>query len=850
MVPPQKRITRHSELARNLARGATKIKNQVKIALQSKTRNTLLQNLFIRFSILIPDLDIEAFADLFAQLISHTLFCVKAVQQRGFSIKNLMKLNPVMRILFEEFLQSEEADKFGIPELNNLILAHDNEPIFKEFQQHESGADPIVYFYELFLKEYDHDQKILRGVFYTPTPIVSFITRSVDHLLRAEFNCADGLLPSFTPSHTNIPEIQILDPSTGTGTFLLQVIDEVKRNFDKKYQALAPMDRKRKWNELVGDYLLPRLFGFELLMPPYIVAHLKLLLKLAETGYDFKPNEQLQLYLTNTLEGISNTGLYQLKMNDAITITIGNPPYQVNSKNTTPYIENLMQIYKVDVKDEKYIKPLSDDYIKFIRLAHHLIDATGSGILGMVTNHGFLSGLIHRGMRKQLLQSFDKLYILDLHGNSNIGETCPDGSEDENVFDIQQGVVIILFVKLPSKLPEPEVYHLDLWGTRDNKYEILSNNNVSTISWRPLHPIPPNYFFFPYETALVEEYQSYLSLKDIFKLQRIGILTNRDWLVVDFSRKELEHKMEQFFKLLDKPELQNTFPQLIDTWWDYRKLSEMKVQTAIHSITKCLFRPFDVRYITYHPLLLNRARTEVMDHINGKDNLVLIASRHHRKKSFNSCFISEYVVEQKAGESTRGSYVFPLYFYSNKIKYSNFTSSIKERIEKLLPEFDDIAIFSYIYSILHSNGYRTRYEAFLKLDFPRIPFTTNHFLFTKLVDFGRELISLHLLKQKSPPNVSFEGLGDNIIKIGYPQFKDSSIYINASQQFKGVPKKTWSFIIGGYPVCQKWLKDRKGRSLKEYEILHYRKIIGAITRTIQIMNEIDNTIENYGGWPF
>ncbi len=835
--------------AKNLANIAIKIRDQVIKKLQSESPGKLILNIFKQFASMVPSLDIEQFADYFAQIISYTLFWVEAAQEQEFTLNNLVRLNPFLGIIFDAFIQFDENLDYWFEDLFRFLKKPEIRKVFHEIQQKQNDEDPIVYFYEHFLKAYNPMQKIERGVFYTPPPIVSFINKSIDNLLRTEFNCSNGLATQSEAPIINAHPIQVLDLATGTGTFLLNMIDKIKQEWEKNYPDQDSGERKKAWNQYVAHYLLPQLYGFELLMPPYIVAYLKLVLKLAKTGYDFESNNQLQLYLTNTLEGISYRESCRPELDNTVTIIVGNPPYQVNSKNTTPYIQELMKTYKADVKNEKYIKPLSDDYIKFIRLAHHLISITGFGIIGMVTNHGFLSGLIHRGMRSELLQFFDKFFILDLHGNINIKETCPDGSVDQNVFNIQQGVVIILFVKTLSKLPRPEVYHLDLWGKREYKYQFMLKNTVSTIPWNQIHPAPPNYFFFPHDTTLAPEYHSYLSIKEIFNLQRIGILTNRDWLVIDFSTNELKKKIERFFTSLERPELQTLFPQLAKTWWDYNQIKKLKVQTAINSITKCLFRPFDIRYIVYHPFLLNRARTEVMDHINGKKNLVLITSRHHRKAHFTSCFISNYIVEQKAGESTRGSYVFPLYYYSNGAKRSNLTSIAKKAFEGSIVGISEVSILSYIYAILYSAGYRLRYDPFLKLDFPRIPITRNRTLFEKLVNLGRELISLHLLDQNPLPEVKFVGIGDNLIKKGYPKFKNNSIFINDSQYFHGVTDESWGFIIGGYQVCHKWLKDRIGRTLSDPDLLSYRKIITAILKTIHLIRKIDDTIELHGDWP-
>jgi len=610
-------------------------------------------------------------------------------------------------------------------------------------------------------------------------------------------------------------------------------------------------------------------------MAPYAVCHLKLGLELAETGYDFSSDKRLGVYLTNTLEGthegagtldsyldwLATEGrkANAIKEKNCISVIIGNPPYNVNpfSCNNTPYINELMKSYKKGVKEEKYIKPLSDDYIKFIRFSHELIKKNGFGVIGMITNHGYLSGLIHRGMRQEILKFFDKIYVMDLHGNTNIGEKCPDGSADENVFDIMQGVAISIFVKLPcdKNQENAEVYHYDLWGSKKLKNEFLESNDISIMKDR-IKPSSPNYFFIKYNTSLIEEYNSYPSIKDIFDLQTIGILTNRDWLVIDFSEEELKRKIYSFFTLIDKPEeMKKTFPKLKNHhWWNFTELKKkISYEEAVSCISKCLFRPFDIRYIVYNPYMLNRDRKQVMNHIYKKDNYVLVASRNSMKKDFNSCFISKYIVEQKAGESTRGSYVFPLFQYKNGIKTLNFTELGNNLAKNFSTgRFVEVgrSFFSYIYAMLYSPSYRTRYCEYLRTDFPHIPITKNLEFFESLSKLGGRLLSIHLLEGNLDiSKISFEGEGDYILHKGYPKFKNQEVFINKTQYFDGIPEEIYNFCIGGYQVCQKWLKDRKGRKLTEKDINHYQKIIVAINETIKIMKKIDKTIDEHGGWP-
>lgn len=829
-----------SDLIKILVQHTTEIRKDFETLLtKNEDKKINLYDLFVEFKNLISTIDKSSFADDLAQAVTFYLVFLQYNQ----TIHNIFETNPLnftksnlhFKIFYDFLFQTNELNLSSIDKLTDLLKTIEINEIFHNFRQSDAEREPLLHFYELFLKEYDKERRVKRGVFYTPNSIASFIVRSVDYLLRKEFDYPDGL------ADISMKPIKILDPAAGTGTFLIHIINKIKKIIDGQSSNYKEGKQKQLWNDYVSNHLLSNIVGYEIMLTPFIISHLLIIQKLIESGFFFKSPLSSHLELCNAfLKDISS---------ENFSVILGNPPYQVNSVNNTAFIEELMQLYKEGVKEERYIKPLSDDYIKFFRLAHYLIDYNGFGIIALITNHGYLSGLIHRGMREQLLQSFDKIYILDLHGNRHIGEISPDGSEDQNVFDIQQGTCISFLVKLKNSLPRAEIYHLDLWGFRENKLEILKKNDLSTLSWNQIHPAPPNYLFIPHDTLLEMEYNSYPSLTDIFQQYSIGILTNRDWLTIDFTKKELENKIRQFFAHIEDPKISNIFPQLTQTWWDYCKLSHLNSDIVVKNITKCLFRPFDIRYIVYHPLLLNRARKEIMDHVDGKENLVLISSRHYRKKNFNSCFISEYIVEQKAGESTRGSYSFPLFVYNNEEQQLNLSSIAKDYLLNLHLGLDDSRFIGYIYAILHSNLYRQRYQEYLRLDFPRIPFTKNEALFKDLAQLGFQLMDIHLLKRSVNENMKFSGNGNNIIQNKYPKFQKNRIYINESQYFQEVSQDIWDFLIGGYQICYKWLRDRRNRILTTNDINFYQKIITAISETIQIMEKIDLIILNNGSLP-
>ncbi|MCK4734719.1 MAG: hypothetical protein KAT65_19860, partial [Methanophagales archaeon] len=699
----------------------------------------------------------------------------------------------------------------------------------------------------------DPKQKVKRGVFYTPDPVVSFIVRSVDYLLRTEFDCPDGLADTSTIPITyknskpkgkviedvkQVPKVQILDPATGTGTFLKYVIKEIKKMFDGKHKALSAEELQKEWNEYVDKHLLPRVFGFELLMAPYAIAHLKLGLKLKETGYEFLSHQRLGVALTNALESgtasaetlepylgwLAQESIYAnyVKTAKNISVVIGNPPYSVSSLNKGPYIERLMNAYKEDVRDEKNIQPLSDDYIKFIRFAHKCIRYNGFGIIAMITNNSYLSGVIHRGMRRKLHETFDRIYVLNLHGSLRVRET--EGGTDENIFDIQQGVAIAFYVKLEKSSVEKGIYYADLKETRRQKYEYLFKNGIEGTDWQELKPKEPYYFFVPKDFTLQEEYDKFWKVTDIFKESNAGSATHRDHFVVSFDLENLKGCLQHFIDNNFSNELIGQEFSLNDTpTWKLRiarnKLREEGIQKELFK--RYAYRLFDVRWVYYSDLLLDRPRKGIMRNFFF-DNFALVVTKQLASLPFNHCFITQDVSDRclVSLKTKELGYLFPLYLYPDerKVKLLEEKASKPERTPNFTPEFLQAIkstlsteptpeeIFYYIYAILHTPTYRKRYGEFLKIDFPRVPLTSDLDLFKALSGLGSELVSLHLMKSPELDNLitEFKGEGDNIVAaIGKKSYKDGILKINKTQYFEGMPEAIYNFHIGGYQVCQK-----------------------------------------------
>lgn len=932
-------IQTSQELAIAMAHIACKIREQVKEVFKYEIEEGPLHNLYNNFKqVLIHDLTIESFADVYAQTITYGLFSARASHDGDFKIEKISSIlpntNPFLKSLFEECAkihysasQSLDFEELGINDLIILLKESNIEAVLQDFGRQKKGEDPVIHFYEDFLREYNSHQKVERGVFYTPDSVVSFIVKSVDSLLKTEFCIHDGLADISTTKvkykrlskikskrksetgdnwveDTKIePFVQVLDPATGTGTFLKYVIKQIKETFDKNNSNLNEDELIKKWNYYVSNNLLSRVFGFELMAAPYAVAHLKIGLELAETGYAFESDKRLGIYLTNTLEGTHeeagtlNSFLNWLaeegrkadtvKEEKPISVVIGNPPYSGHSANESQWIANLLRgkikgepgkanYFEVEGKplDEKNPKWLNDDYVKFIRFGQWRIDKTGNGILAFITNHGYLDNPTFRGMRQQLMYSFSDIYILDLHGNSKKKEKCPDGSKDENVFDIQQGVSIGFFVKKSNHEKQTNIYYADMWGTRDQKYSKLLENDITTIEWEKINPASPFYLFKPQDSGLRTEYENGWKVTDIMLSNVLGFQTHRDHFAIDFEDDVLHERIstlrDNHFKDEDIKKIYN----LKDTEdWNLHIAREQVRNDNIWEtkFQKCYYRPFDRRFCFYSSSIIDRPRQELLNHVAGKDNLCIGIGRQGiavQDPIWSLITIAEEPID--ANIFRRGGVnVFPLYLYYEegqvvRREYNLNPEFIKQiEIDTNLKFIDDEKIVSvetfsakeliyYIYAYLNSPKYRTRYEEFLKIDFPIIHLTKNKLLFKELVELGADLSSLHLMKSNYSNDfvTTYTGKGINEVEtIGKNSYKDGRLYINKHQYFEGIPEEVYNFYIGGYQVCQKWLKDRKGRTLTEDEIEHYQRIILIIRETIHLMGKIDETIEEHGGWP-
>ena len=819
---------------------------------------------------LIPSLTPEQFADLYSQTITYGLFAARTRTEGDFSRRLAFESIPhsigVLRDVFHFISLGRPSPHMEVivDDIAAILNAADINSILDQYYRQGKGEDPIVHFYETFLNQYDPTTREKRGVYYTPEPVVKYIVNSVHHLLKTRFKLPDGLAD---------PSVTVLDPAAGTLTFPAEAIKLAVKEYVEKYGEGG----KR---EFIRNQVLKNFYALELMMAPYAIGHMKMSFLLESLGYRLEGDDAFQLYLTNTLEmediaqveipGISSLSvesrLAGKVKRDPILIIMGNPPYSGSSANKNDWTEKLLKedlngaqsYYKVDDKPlgEKNPKWLQDDYVKFLRFAQWKIQKAGKGIVAMITNHAYLDNPTFRGMRQSLQKTFDEIYILDLHGNSLKKETAPGGGKDENVFDIRQGVAIALFVKKGEDSPH-RVLHENLFGRREEKYSWLSNNNYSETNSYLLSPSSPYYFFVKRNTVEISHYLAWPKITELFPVNSVGIVTSRDKFVVDENKRNLDNKLQKFANLSLSDEIIAKAYNLKDSsnWKlsqarsDISKLSDMDCH-----IKEVLYRPFDKEFIAYHESLIERMRYDVMRHML-RENIGIVTGRQVKSgETWQHCLISNKIVESSfvSNKTSEIGYLFPLFLYKDNEKlelfnspqsekYINLSKNIYDRLNvKYSSSVKPELVLQYIYAILYCNTYRVNYFDFLKVDFPRIPFTADYDVFQSVAALGQRLIDLHLLKSREldDPKVKYQGQGDDH-SIEKPTYKrnEKRVYINKSHYFEDVEPEVWEYQIGGYQVMHKYLKDRKGRKMDDPR--HYIRIATALAKTIEVQAEID-----------
>ena len=916
-------ITSPKILAELMAAKARLLENILENAITSDEQyeqNTALKEQYETFkAILIHDLTPKGFADIYAQTLAYGMFAARLHDKsldtfsRQEAAELIPKSNPFLRKLFNHIAGVDIDDRIvtTVDNLAEVFRATNVESLLNNFGKTTESRDPIIHFYETFLAEYDPKLRKSRGVWYTPEPVVNFIVRGVDEILKNDFGLKDGLADTSKTTikveaqgtavtkgkakgkklfeSKQVHMVQVLDPATGTGTFLAEVIKYI---YSTRFQTM-----QGAWSSYVEDHLIPRLTGFELLMASYSIAHLKLDMLLTETGYQSNKNSRFNIFLTNSLEehhpdtGTLFSSWLSTEANEAnhvkrdtpVMVVMGNPPYRVSSSNKGEWIEDLIASYKQNLEEQNK-NALSDDYIKFIRYGQHFIEKRGSGILAYITNNSFIDSLIHRRMREDLLTCFDKIYILDLHGSSKKNETSPDGTPDQNVFDIMQGVSINIFIKTSRSKKLGKLNHEDVYGKRSDKYDFLRKNTINSISWKQLKVSDPYYYFVNKDFKEIGSYQKGFAIDELFNEKGSGIKFRKNNLLVknNFTTDDVKEMIRDMISLDSSLILKKyKFKETKDWKIEEKRKYFVDDGTAILPVN---YRPFDIRY-TYYPIdsvseIIPRgdSRKNLMHHIL-EGSLGFICFRQSRNSDTGHYWITKYLMSKDILSSLDSATVFPLYLFPNQDAqlatndFSRITNFNKEIVLKLgtnlklefvehniqinenrkptdSKEFSPENVLDYIYAVVHSPTYRKKYKEFLKIDFPRIPYPKNRETFWKFVRLGKEIRNVHLMESAELGThiASFPKNGDNKItqKIdakNWEIFDDENqlgrVWINKKQYFEGVSSKVWNLNIGGYQPAQKWLKDRTGRHLTFEDIIHYQKIIFALSETDRIMQEID-----------
>ncbi|OUI97573.1 hypothetical protein HK20_12960 [Acetobacter sp. DsW_54] len=918
-------ISAPQDLAERMARAARLLRDIVGDVFEAEDEAGDLHEQYGAFrQILIAELSVAEFADMYAQTIAYGLFAARCNHAGpGFTREraghDLPRTNPFLRKLFNSIAgpDLDERVTWIVDELAEVLAKTDIAKILARFGKAKRGEDAVVHFYETFLAAYDPDVRELRGVYYTPEAVVQFIVESVDYVLKTELDIPDGLADSAKLPAVGSKEPQhrltVLDPATGTGTFLYSIIDKVRETFTSGEGA---------WSAYVAEHLLPRLIGFELLMAPYAVAHIKLALKLQSSGYDLTRDERLRVYLTNTLdEPHVGAGLPlfarwlaeeanvagDIKKTSPVMVILGNPPYSGNSQHSGAWVRGLMRgkdalsnkivgnYFSCDGEPlgERQARWLNDDYVKFIRFAQWKIETTGHGVLAFITNRNYIDNITFRGMRQALTRAFDKIYVLDLHGDALGGDTTFSGLMDENVFDITKGVAITVFVR--SKVIRrrtSNVVYASLRGPRDgNRVELngkivkgngkdgwLRANSIGTIKWQKVMPEAPYYLFKPENDALRQIYRkTFVGVDELFIFGSSGFLAGYKEVAVDYSEAAVVEK----FRRLAFPEARLSSEDVKaefgladrDNWTVAEARAKLRGDPNWQdSVVPYLARPFDLRAVLYKDEFLIRSVRRVQRHMLYGDNLALLVSRQTIapfRHVFASRSVATFNVLDNAGRHGAGPF-FPLYTHFEVKGEKALGLGAKKEHNLSVEIINDLAtnlaltfvatgpgdlrktfgpedIFGYVYALLHASAFRADFGVQLKTGFPRIPLAPGVKTFAMLCRLGTALVNLHTL-QTTPSDVApFPKSGDDVVrKVEFtPHASDPNtgrIMINKDQYFEDVPLTVWAYQIGRYQVCHQWLKERIDRKLSYDEIVAFRRVVGVLSDSLAVIAKIDKEL--------
>jgi predicted helicase len=866
-----------------------------------------LKKLFDILNAALATLTVEKFADAYAQTITYGMFAARWISSSEsplFTRKNLKDLLPetsaFLKDLFDKLVNSNFDKNLSwlLDDITSLLARTSVAQVFQDEKR-----DPSIHFYEDFLDAYDPQVRKDQGVYYTPDEVVSYIVRTAHASLQNDFGLPLGLADTTTwaalakakklavPDGVDpkAPFVQVLDPALGTGTFLLRVIEVIHETMQTEFkkQGLDEQVARKAWVSYVRKDLLPRINGFELMMAPYIVSHLRLGLALQETGFTFTKNDRLRVFLTNSLEPhtaaqLSFIGEHvaeeakeaeRAKKSIRVTVVVGNPPYAGHSQNNGEWARGLVEPYRsIDGKALRLAqgKWLQNDYVKFIAYAERRIASTGFGVLGFITDHSYLDGDTFPGLRHHLLATFSNVDVLNLHGNLARREAPPDGGADGNVFNIMQGVAILCARRTPDTAEGLATFRTaDLWGARGPKLQRLhaAAEGVVPIAWLTDLQHDERFLFIATGsgTDASVEFAQFDAIDAVFSPNgrpAPGFLTTHDDFAIAFTRHEISDHVTTLLATKSEADARDQFKLCTQSQWQYADAKKVLATGAWRKqLVSCLYRPFDERWTVYDPSVLVHRRERVNAHLLEPGNVALLTTRMTKGDDFSHVFLSDKITEviSLSSKTSANAFVFPLFLRDPDGLVKRNQPNIDRQVSGAYTEIagkaaTPMAMFEYWYAVLSSPSYRRRYNELLIREFPRVPRPSSAEVFKALGEHGKRLIELHLLKTSPKSLGANDGLlgkGDGVVAPGMPKFdaKEGKIWINTKQWFAGASTAVWGFKIGSYEVCKKWLSARRGRSLSSDESRRFASVLNALRETIEEQGKIDRTIESYGGWP-
>ncbi|WP_233565478.1 type ISP restriction/modification enzyme [Halorubrum sp. Atlit-26R] len=831
---------------------------------------------------LMPDIDRREFADIYSQTITYGMLTARTRVSGEFSRTDAADTIPstigILKDIFDFISTSEPPAEIEwiVDDVSDVLSGANVDDILSEFYADRAESTPLVHFYETFLEEYDPETRQQKGVYYTPEPVVEWITQSVNSVLKTDHDRDDGLADE---------DVTILDPAAGTMTFTAAATRLAVEEYAEKYGRGGV-------SALLSDHVLDDFYSFELLVAAYTIGHLKMAILFEEQGYELEDDDRVQLYLTNTLEPeeADQTHLpfasslaeeaemaHEVKEDTPVLAILGNPPYSGHSENQGEWIESLVNDYKEgypELQKRGQAKWLHDDYVKFIRWAQWKLSDAAEGTLGYITNHAYIDNPTFMGMREQLLLEFDEIYVLDLHGNSNRLEQPPEGGTDENVFDIQQGVAISIFVKTDNTDDEEyaDVYHSDLWGTREKKYETLSGSDMNDIDWKEVTPRDPHYLFVPRDQELADSYHEWVKVPQIFSEYgdpTPGIVTTHNQFAISLTPERQKQKVRQLLETDTENEAREYFNLCSQEQWIYSDAKEhLETANWDDKIVQVQTSPFDKEYTVYDEhVAVHRRAGRLSKHMLAGENISLSVPRRTERTPFDHAFVTDGLMTHHGVSTKEVNYQFPLYLYPNvpdethsKIRDTARQTNINPSIVSQLSETygDDVTpedVFNYTYAVLYTRTYRLKYSEFMETDFPKIPFPEDGSLFRKFASQGKELAQLHILDHPDlgSPGVQLhseeDGGGENEVSESTGEYyrhydeEKERLYINSDQYFASVPQDVWEYEIGDRPVVKKWIQNRIGETLSSSDIRKFCRIIRALIETVAIQDELDKSWE-------